>query len=960
MSIGSVLVQPQRITRVSVDADARLIDDVTRMIAFLVEDLASEGPLAQALFDAVDAVGPRLQQELETRLRSVVATLRIRAQQFVSSLEGFGNEFGDVGQDPARAMQLAGRLLTMISDGLGTLTYPGLRERVQFVADLLERDLGLSAEFIEAQIAAFLNDIAARIAALDDGGDEKVRRQRRFCAATFRRLARFLQANFHFPGLNVDGLTRALYDLLQQAGIDEVIRQARCALGEFETAVAGASALGAAVPGIGARSVGAAALVDLSGQPVYAWYPSWLLADEDLPLLGLSSLKNAARLIVKIRDNPSQPAVCLRELFTAAQLATLASVAEGTEPTEDQKLTVLAVLNKAIQGSLIYDGERFPSIDLPADLLEEQQTAIQKDNVLLANRRFVSHVLSEDLEQFDISCGSKFLRGLAWFFGRLLPELLFAEPPWPRNVVSVSADRRFIMCGDKPLLTGENLNWYDAPIFSTTEAGQTFWIFAHCKPEVMECVAHHLHWPATLGRAVWHLVRTILDQPGHRIGSSIVVALEFAESLNQLIFGRPINGYAIGQWGNWLSSGVAGPRAIATFGGSFQGMHTAATGGNIFLFWLTMYLGDILRTTGPTRLINGARDVLLSILTLINFGGPRDGPSQMGPHPAQNHLKEGPIDSLVTGLYGIWLLSYYKPEDHSIEIWSAGGIGDRRKRAFALWLGGGIGMGIFAGFTSSLVSQILAWAEDWALLGKTIGISTLVMVLQFWVLEYVQIEGETNDGTFNPRGPRDFNGYKRPETSPYRLPFPNGQALYCGQGNNGMWSHNDITNIGATQQCYAYDFGHDHRAPITAVRDGIVFSFNENIADTDSSASNTLIIMHTTVNAEHDDPFGTGAVTTYARYLHGAQNGVTNAFATRGVVPAFGVAVSQGDVIMEADDTGTSFHSHLHLDVVMDASGGVVAPAAANPGNVGIPFVFREVRGEGRCINLTWYESENT
>jgi hypothetical protein len=30
------------------------------------------------------------------------------------------------------------------------------------------------------------------------------------------------------------------------------------------------------------------------------------------------------------------------------------------------------------------------------------------------------------------------------------------------------------------------------------------------------------------------------------------------------------------------------------------------------------------------------------------------------------------------------------------------------------------------------------------------------------------------------------------------------------------------------------------------------------------------------------------------------------------------------------------------------------------PGNVGIPFVFREVRGEGRPLNLTWYESENT
>ena len=36
----------------------------------------------------------------------------------------------------------------------------------------------------------------------------------------------------------------------------------------------------------------------------------------------------------------------------------------------------------------------------------------------------------------------------------------------------------------------------------------------------------------------------------------------------------------------------------------------------------------------------------------------------------------------------------------------------------------------------------------------------------------------------------------------------------------------------------------------------------------------------------------------------------------------------------------------------MDTSGGVVAPGGApgGPGNTGIPFVFREVRGEGRPL----------
>jgi hypothetical protein len=957
MTIGSVLVQPQRITRVSVDADARLIDDVTRMIAFLVEDMAREGPVAQALLDAAAAVGPRLQQELETRLRNVAATLRIRAQAFVSSFEAFGDDIAAVGQDPARATVLAGRLLTMLSDGLETLTYPGLRERVQFVADLLERDLGLSAAFIEAQIVLFLNDAGDRIAALDDGGDDSVRRQRRVCAATFRRLGRFLQANFHFPGLDVDGLARALYNLLRQAGVEEVVRQARCALSEFETALNGARALGAALPDIGARSVGAAALVELSGQPVYAWYPSWLLGDEDLPLLGLSSFKNAARLIVKIRDNASPLAVCLREQVTAAHLERLAGVAEGTEPTEEQKLIVLAVLNKVIQGGLIYDSERFPSVTLPAGLAEDQRKAIEKNDVLLANRRFVCHVLSDDLK--DASGG----------FVRWLERTALGVIDWPRNQVSVSADRRFIMCDDMPLLMGENLNWYDAPIFSTSENGQTFWIFEHISPNVCEGFAHHLAWPATLGKAVWHLVQIILDQPGHRVGSSIAVSLEFAEALNQLIFGRPVNGYAIGGWGKWLSSGVIGPRAVAIFGGSFQGTHTAATGGNIFLFWLTMILGDAIRTAGPAGLINTGRDVVLSILTLINFGGPRDGPSTMSDHPAQNHLKEGPIDSLVGTLYMMWLLHYYRREDHSIFIWSRGGIGDRRERAFALWLGGGIGMGIFAGFTSSLVSQILAWGEDWALLGRTIGLSSLRMVLLFWFFEYFQKEGDTDDGTYNPRGPRPFNGYPNKDTSPYRLPFPRGVALYCGQGNQGLWSHNDIMNIGAPQQCYAFDFGHDHQQVITASRGGIVWAFNENNPDDSTAAWNAITILHDANDAEHDDPFGTGPVTTYAVYGHGAFNGITNAFASRGlppptqesVTPGGGTRVNQGDAIMLADDTGVSFHSHLHMHVMMDTSGTVVAPGAANgPGNTGIPFVFREVRGEGRCINLTWYESENT
>jgi hypothetical protein len=265
-------------------------------------------------------------------------------------------------------------------------------------------------------------------------------------------------------------------------------------------------------------------------------------------------------------------------------------------------------------------------------------------------------------------------------------------------------------------------------------------------------------------------------------------------------------------------------------------------------------------------------------------------------------------------------------------------------------------MSLLTASATTLVAQITAWAEDWPRFGKTIGLAALNHVLTFWFVVYLQKEGDTDDGRFTTAGGA-FTGYPDKETSPYRLPWAAGEALFAGQSNMGLWSHNDIS--AGSRQLYAVDFGHDHGQQIRAARGGVIQSFVENNPDDSTGSANSIVIMHTAVDAVHDNPRGTGTVTTYARYLHGAQNGVTNAFALRGLVPAIGMAVAQGDVIMLADDTGNSFHSHLHMDVVLDQSGTVVAAGAGNPGTVGIPFVFREIRGTGRPINLTWYESEN-
>src|SRR5262249_35298886 len=149
-----------------------------------------------------------------------------------------------------------------------------------------------------------------------------------------------------------------------------------------------------------------------------------------------------------------------------------------------------------------------------------------------------------------------------------------------------------------------------------------------------------------------------------------------------------------------------------------------------------------------------------------------------------------------------------------------------------------------AGFVGTLVAEIVAWAEDWALLGKTMLKSIPQVWLRFWILLYSAREGDTDDGKFNPAGAA-FVGYpdKNANASPYLLPSAAGAALDCGEGNAGMWSHNFIFNPSPAQP-YAFDFGHDFQEEILASRPGTVVTFNEATPDGSTGTWNFITIRH--------------------------------------------------------------------------------------------------------------------
>lgn len=641
-------------------------------------------------------------------------------------------------------------------------------------------------------------------------------------------------------------------------------------------------------------------------------------------------------------------------------------------------------------------------LELPLEL-EELRRDYRKGKLFLYNRRLLEHILGDDISH------------LCPDFWGMVGKTALKQLDWKKHSVKISADKRFVMCDKMPIHVvppGEEAQWHEAPLFFEPEsgrlpaAGSIHYTFALIPPLACEILTYSTHMISQLTGSVETLAGL---QPGHEIGDASRSGLDLGHLVLKAFTLKPITGFSSLSWGaKWANSGVIGLPALATFAGSFQGFHTAATGGNQFWFWVTMILGDVVRPMGdkykPAKYWSKMLDkIFICIPTLINSkqssGEDPNGPSIK---PA-NYLRTDGIEDAVGYLASYLLFKLYKPEDHSIEIWSASGIGEQRARAFLLWFIGAPIAGALSGLVTSSISMAFAWTYlDWKHLGKKTGITAGKFWLTFWFKEYGKMEGKTKDGKFSPpQLEDDFAGYPDQQTSPYWLPYTAGTNLYMGQGNNGLWSHNDITGGGGdwpdwgsagSWEVYAYDFGHDHQENICAMRPGTVVGFRDSVEDNDESSGNYIVIRHDQDDPVpgHDDPFGTGTMLTFALYYHGAQGGVQDAFP--GVANPVNRVVQRGDVIMLADDTGTSFHSHLHVLVFVCVNedgeesvaststsnfqrGGVVSNtldgdndadfiwdiAGNDARRISIPLVFRDVKSKYKGVpkSLTWHHSYN-
>jgi murein DD-endopeptidase MepM/ murein hydrolase activator NlpD len=530
-----------------------------------------------------------------------------------------------------------------------------------------------------------------------------------------------------------------------------------------------------------------------------------------------------------------------------------------------------------------------------------------------------------------------------------------------------------------------NLQWFDAPMFKNS-SGPMCYTFKHIEPGTMEAWAQILWCVATFGKSVAHVV-DMATSP-REYASNIPMAVWHTSNMFSGFFAKaPLPSYLVaaagwGQSGQWLYKLIYGG---AVLGGSFEGIHTKAGGWSILKQWLSLLLGDVMNDYSYSSLPGTAVDVVLSMLTLINYDGPGTAPD--GPDLRARNLDTATNFASLGSFGAVYLLYKLAPRQHYGLPWPMSDSGWPW-----LWWTSATAAAIVGDLLGTMLGWAFAAALDWPGYANRFGTHLWVNGVTTPLLWYSVLEGGTGGGTYNP-GTGEFRGYPAAQDSPYKLPFPKGQSVFVIQANQGLFSHNALNGV---NQVYAYDFGLDAGDDILAARRGTVVDFFDWIANdtnpttdaekevartasaglvapdqTNWTSWNFIIIRHDTVLPDYDQDVGgsdTG-VTTFAVYGHGRESGVRDAFAERGVTDIstiLGATVLQGDKIMKAGHTGLSFHNHLHMEVKVlnteltpaDARG-VLHRLKAHS----LPFVFREVRHtigpDGVLKARCWYTSDN-
>lgn len=411
-------------------------------------------------------------------------------------------------------------------------------------------------------------------------------------------------------------------------------------------------------------------------------------------------------------------------------------------------------------------------------------------------------------------------------------------PGYPDDEVWLSADKTQLILrragADDEVLhtfTGADPKWFEAAPFATTSAPECY-SFGAVGPEFLETWTRVIAALAELAKVGWHIAECA-SSPREKGANIPLMFYYFTRFLTNVTEGAPLasainKGLGWGVGSQWLWVWLPWLMVIL---GSLEGKHTETNAGNQFLGWVTLLGGDALSAFNIHTFIGGGHSIALSLWTLMNQAGPAGATGDPDTRP-DNREHGGPIIGLHTALAVMLLTKLIPREDYAYPFH-----GDNPK-FYLYWLLCAPLMGLGGAAVGTLNTWAISRTYDAAQLGEEIGFGAFTGFLSFLVQQYTGKEGDTADGTYNPKKDPDgddyaparvdFTGYPAADTSPYRLPYEKDKVLFVGQANQGMFSHMRFNWL---PQIYAYDFAHDFGDEVLAARAGTVVDWFDWIAD---------------------------------------------------------------------------------------------------------------------------------
>lgn len=915
--IASVLLQPRTLSRMSGrSAEADLGDELLALAQRIVGDPAALEAVLPAFKRAGEAVGNSLQARITQGLPQALPALRNVFQPCIQGFIDLGS-----GEAPTSAPEMLVKLadaIDAVSASLDTLSDDGIRALFRRLAAVLTDTLGLDRAVMQTTLDLFFDEARAGLLEGVTAMSADAAATRIAMACALRRVQPELAGALPLLDFGIDRLANLLIAELRRTGVAALRDKGECLLGKLKAV--------------------------------------------------LGAVAEIARLVAGGPGGQLAPPVphSLKAMKAAPAKRSRAKAAP-------------------------------PAQAAPATPRSEDGTFCWYASWLYATRRQ--------------GC-SKNTPGAAL--------AMTVVPGYPEDEVWLSADKKTLVLrragADDEVLDQKDtpFEWHEAKQFKTES---TEWFtFAHVSPTFLETWAHVTAVLVEAVAGLWHCIAMAASPREH--GTNIPLWLwNWGKASSSGIAKTPLPSL-IAQKAGWGMGAkyVFSPLVpiLSVVLGSLEGKHSKTNGTNCFLQWLTLLGGDALDAFTISVITNAVRSVSLSAFTLINYTGPdnRDRPDDWtydNETRPKNWDMSGPVTGLINTLLGMLFFKLVSREDYGLPV----AAGSDAKPFVLWWIFGGILFNFVGTFSGQLISWGLAGTvtpkQLWQEPLKAAGMGLAMFPIQ----QYTTMEGDTDGGRFNPTkqvggnvyrpARQPFAGYPDHSASPYKLPYAKDTALFVGQGNLGLFSH---ARFNSNPQVYAFDFAHDFKDEVLCVRNGTVVDYfdfmpdDQDLSGTDpddataiaaavaaAAASGTLLpnqsngsnggwnfilIRHDAIDNMHDKDQGGANVQTYAQYGHGANGGVRAAFAARGINAnqIIGTAVTQGQVVMLAGDTGVSFHNHLHLHV-LGATSITAAPLPGTPQVINrsaltpytLPFVFSEVSHvfatDGVPQHLNWYTSAN-